>query len=239
VNRDQPAPHAGEAVEHRYTLDDFERLFEGYGLEVRGTVAGFDVYPPASGQQTPLAERIGRYAYELVAAVDDELHRQGRDLEAKHWVIDAERGRQVQRRQTTAASLDREAPTERLQGAFDVHYVAVDVPATIETGTVVQGRLTLENRSWRTWASAEPAPVLASYHWWRPDQVELERDGLRSPLPKPVAPGETVTLAFRVRAPERPGRYLLAVDVVEEGVAWFSDAGVAPLTMRVTVRPRR
>jgi hypothetical protein len=47
-----------------------------------------------------------------------------------------------------------------------------------------------------------------------------------------------VTMAFRVRAPERPGRYLLAVDVVEEGVAWFSDAGVAPLTVRITVRPR-
>jgi len=47
-----------------------------------------------------------------------------------------------------------------------------------------------------------------------------------------------VTIAFRVRAPERPGRYLLAVDLVEEGVAWFSDAGVAPLTVKVTVRSK-
>jgi SAM-dependent methyltransferase len=233
-----PAPHAGEAVEHRYTLDDFERLFEGYGLEVRGTVAGFDVYPPASGQQTPLAERMGRYAYELVTEIDDELRRRGRDLEAKHWVIDAERGRVVARRRAaTTQSSHTETPAVRLQGAFDVHYVAVELPATIEAGTVVHGRLTLENRSWRTWASVEPAPIQASYHWWRTDQVELARDGLRSPLPKPVAPGETVTLAFRVRAPERPGRYRLAVDLVEEGVAWFSDAGVAPLTLRLTVRP--
>jgi SAM-dependent methyltransferase len=233
VTASAPLPHAGEAVEHRYTLDDFHRLFEGYGLEVRGTVAGFDVYPPASGGAAPLAERTGRYAYELVAAIDDELYRSGRDLEAKHWVIDAERGRSVARRQPPPVSHD-DPPTDRVQGAFDVRYVGVELPSTMEAGAVVQGQLVLENRSWRTWASAEPAPVQASYHWWRTDQVELERDGLRSPLPHPVAPGETVTVAFRVCAPERPGRYLLAVDLVEEGVAWFSDAGIPP--MRLTVR---
>jgi len=85
------------------------------------------------------------------------------------------------------------------------------------------------------WAGDAPAPIRASYHWWRPDRVEIERDGLRSPLPHPVGPGEQVTLAFRFRAPDQPGRYLLAVDLVEEGLAWFSDAGVPPLAVPITV----
>lgn len=235
---DAPArPSAGEAVEHRYSLEDFERFFAGFGLEVRGTVAGLDAYPPAAEQVTPLRERLGRYAYELIAQVDEDLFRLDRDLLAKHWVVYAERGREGTRRRVPVQAADR--PEEAaLRGAFDVRYVAFEGPDTIEAGTVVNAGLTIENQSWRPWAGDVPAPVRVSYHWWRPDRVEVERDGLRSPLPRTVEPGTQATIAFRLRTPDQPGKYLLAVDLVEEGLAWFSDAGVPCLTVPVTVTRR-
>jgi len=232
-----PTPHAGEAVEHRYALEDFARFFAGFGLEVRGTVAGFDVYPPAAEQVTPLRERVGRYAYELVTQIDEDLRRLDRDLLAKHWVVYAERGREGTLRRVPDPP-DAADGGGTVRGAFDVRYVALEVPPVVEKGTIVHAQLTVENQSWRPWSTDVAAPVRASYHWWRPDRVELERDGLRSPLPHVVEPGEQATIAFRVRAPELPGRYLLAVDMVEEGLAWFSDAGVPCLVVAVTVRDR-
>jgi hypothetical protein len=40
-----------------------------------------------------------------------------------------------------------------------------------------------------------------------------------------------VVVEARVPLPEGPGRYELFVDVVEEGVCWFSDRGSAPLAL--------
>jgi hypothetical protein len=199
-------------------------------------VAGFDTYPPAAEQVTPLRERLGRYAYELITQIDEDLRRLDRDLLAKHWVVYAERGRETTRRRVPAQP-EAGAADATLRGAFDVCYVALEAPSVVEAGTVVHAQLTIENRSWRPWSPDAPAPVRASYHWWRPDRVELERDGLRSPLPHAVAPGAQATIAFSIRVPDQPGPYLLAVDMVEEGLAWFSDAGVACLAVPVTVTP--
>ena len=40
----------------------------------------------------------------------------------------------------------------------------------------------------------------------------------------------------RLKAPETAGDYLLELDLVEEGVTWFSEVGVPPLRVRVDVR---
>jgi len=50
-------------------------------------------------------------------------------------------------------------------------------------------------------------------------------DGTRSPLPRDVPPGDEVTVRARVRAPDRPGRYLLWWDLVHEHATWFSERG--------------
>ncbi|MET0555794.1 MAG: aminotransferase class III-fold pyridoxal phosphate-dependent enzyme [Vicinamibacteria bacterium] len=48
------------------------------------------------------------------------------------------------------------------------------------------------------------------------------------PLPRPtVRPGERVTFAVEWMAPARPGRYRLAVDLVEQEVAYYSQRGFA------------
>jgi hypothetical protein len=226
--RMRPAPpspaaaDAGEAVEHRYPLEDFQRFFAGFGLDIRGTTAGFDRYPPDPYGQPPLREAFGRATYEALVAVEDALYARDLDLHAKHWVIHAERG--APDRLRTPAPLSRAGDPPRLQGAYDVDYVSLDAPASAAAATTMLCALTLVNRSWRAWAP----PILASYHWLDPKGAVVVQDGARTPLPRPVAPGDTCEMTLRVETPLKPGRYLLAVDLVEEGVTWFSEAG-APL----------
>ena len=50
-------------------------------------------------------------------------------------------------------------------------------------------------------------------------------DFFRAPLPCPVAAGRTVSFEARFRLPDRAGRHLLRLDLVDEGVAWFEQHG--------------
>lgn len=54
--------------------------------------------------------------------------------------------------------------------------------------------------------------------------------------PPALAPGDALRLDARVLVPEAAGRYELFVDVVEEGVCWFSDRGSAPLALPLESR---
>ncbi len=51
------------------------------------------------------------------------------------------------------------------------------------------------------------------------------------PLPRAVAPGETVSLKIEHAAPRRPGRYTLKFDLVDQHVCWFEEVGSEPLAI--------
>jgi O-antigen ligase len=73
-----------------------------------------------------------------------------------------------------------------------------------------------------------------AYHWYDTGGRKLE-DGRRTVLPRDIGPGETVALRAEVQAPSAEGRYVLAWDMVQERVAWFSDRGVTPAAVPVQV----
>ncbi|MGI8492829.1 MAG: class I SAM-dependent methyltransferase [Acidimicrobiales bacterium] len=58
----------------------------------------------------------------------------------------------------------------------------------------------------------------------RQEQMTIHDDG-RSRLPGRLDPGDTARVPIRVHTPTRPGRYLLQLDVVQEGVSWFASNG--------------
>ena len=80
--------------------------------------------------------------------------------------------------------------------------------------------------------------VSASYHWLDTLGNPIVWDGVRTPLPRPVEPGERVELALHVRAPIPPGRYRFALDLVAEHRAWFAEVGYGGPAAEVDVRPR-
>ena len=55
------------------------------------------------------------------------------------------------------------------------------------------------------------------------------------PLPHSVAPSETVRLRIRTPAPQQNGRYVLKLDLVNQHVCWFEDAGSDPLTFEFSI----
>jgi SAM-dependent methyltransferase len=233
-----PSPESGRAIENRYPEDDYRRFFAGFSLEIVGTVAGFDVYPPAPTHASDWRAQMMTAAYDAIVRIDCDLYTRGLDLHAKHWAIHAVRGPSPKSPRETRAPIDRQDAVElRVQGSFDAAYPNAAIPSELPPGQDVTVEVTIRNLSWRPWTSdAAGRPVLISYHWLDASRRTVDYDGLRTPLPRPLAPGDECVAAVRVKTPAQPGNYLLEIDLVEEGVSWFSAAGVPPL--RVTVRVR-
>lgn len=243
-----PAPEttasetAGRAVEHRYPLEDYQRFFSAFDLTVHGTIFGFDAYPPQPAYESAWRARAMAASYDLLAEVEAEMIARGRDLAAKHWTISARRaagrGRLVR---PDSASLDRASPSTeadvpRVAGPFDAAYRDPVIPSSIGVREIVHAEVTIENRSWRAWRSdVADAPVHLSYHWLDSRGRVVVADGLRTPLPRAIAPGEATKVAFRVEAPGSPGEHLLEIDLVEESVSWFTAGGVAGLRVRTQI----
>jgi SAM-dependent methyltransferase len=225
----------GEPVEHRYTVEDFRRFFAGYGLQVRGTISGIETYPPSPELESRSRERFGRLGYELYAEIDETLRARDLDLFAKHLVIYAERG---------AADDLRSRPEEPknvpwvtdIRGPYDVVWLSYDGPREASVSREFLAQVRLRNASFRSWSSDDPdRPDYLSYHWLNRDGSFVEFDGPRTPIR--ALPGAEVELSVQVRAPAEPGRYVLALDLVQESRTWFSGAGSPCL--RIPFRARK
>jgi hypothetical protein len=227
----------GEPVEHRYTIGDFQRFFDGFGLAAQGTIAGFEGYPPDPYAAVPLREQFGKITYDTLVAIEELLVAENLDLHAKHWAIYAERGAAHNLRTPRALNPNDSEPPMRLQGPYDVEFISYDGSPTASPATTVLAAVSFRNKGWRTWSSADPnAPVYLSYHWLDRTGAIVVEDGLRTPLPHAVPPGDTCTMSCRVEMPAKAGSYTLAIDLVDEGVTWFSRAGARVMKVDVEVR---
>src|SRR5690349_15343151 len=94
-------------------------------------------------------------------------------------------------------------------------------PREIDDAQAAFYQITLTNRSDQTWSSQEPNPIHVAYHWYDDRGQVAYYDGQRTRLPRAVAPGESVEVSLRVHPPALPGRYILEIDMVHEGVRWF------------------
>ncbi|HXG77272.1 MAG TPA: hypothetical protein VNJ53_11935 [Gaiellaceae bacterium] len=122
-------------------------------------------------------------------------------------------------------------------GPLAVRWLACELEEP-RAGVVGRARVVLENAGSAPWRSRGRAGVQASYHWLDPLGNPVVWDGLRTALPREVRPGETVELELRVLAPRPPGRYRLALDLVEELRFWFREVGSYAPELDVAVAPR-
>ena len=232
-----PPSAAGEAVERRYTLDDFGRFFHGLALDLRGTVAGLESYPPGARAVDPVRERFGELQYQLYRDIDAWLFERDLDLHAKHWLIVAERGGRT-RNVVLSRAAGGHPSNARVAGAFDVRYGDYDGPREATPGEQIMATVSITNDGWDEWSSAVDPAVFVSYHWLDQHGRVVLFDGERTPLPRVVAPGSTCRASIAARAPATPGRYRFAIDLVREGVTWFSQAGHPCLEIPFRVTPR-
>lgn len=95
--------------------------------------------------------------------------------------------------------------------------------------------VTVANTGAVTWPAAGANPVHVSYHWIAADGTVVVWDGARGVLPADIAPGQSAVVSVPVTSPEQLGSYILRIDLVQEGVAWFSGQGVAPRDFAINV----
>ncbi|MBC7333014.1 MAG: hypothetical protein H5T85_00880 [Actinobacteria bacterium] len=91
-------------------------------------------------------------------------------------------------------------------------------------------KIEITNTSDFTWKSIGNNMVRIGYHFYGQDVAYSEYDNTtRTPLPKDVAPGESITVEVLINDIKEKGIYVIQIDPVLEGKFWFSAKGVPML----------
>lgn len=112
----------------------------------------------------------------------------------------------------------------------------VSGPETAEPGAKVDIRVELRNASSEIWRPAKVSGIMLANRWLNTEgEVVNSADG-RTPLTVELAPGASTTLILQVNAPMRTGLWTLELDMVDEGVTWFSSQGSPTARLDIVVR---
>ena len=122
-------------------------------------------------------------------------------------------------------------------GPLAVRWLGYRLPE-FRAGAAATAEVLLRNAGTATWRTRRDVGVKLSYHWLDDRGNAIVWDGPRVDFGGPVAPGDEVEVALTIRAPQPPGRYRLAFDLVEELRFWFAEVGSSPLELDAEVLPR-
>lgn len=101
-------------------------------------------------------------------------------------------------------------------------------------GAITHTPLSVTNTGRLTWRATPPNAWALGYHWLGgAGQTVLQWDTPTIPLPRDVAPGETITVSAPITLPAA-GEYVLLWDLAQPSGAWLG--AVAGLTTRTLVR---
>ena len=130
---------------------------------------------------------------------------------------------------TTSAAGTTPPPPPPATSGYGAAYDVTSVPTSLPTEMRALVAVTLTNSSSFAWGPG----INLSYHLYDGSGKLLTWDGLRTPLA--IASGQTATVKAQIADPAVAGTYTLKFDVVQEGVAWFSDKGIGPASRTVNV----
>jgi hypothetical protein len=116
--------------------------------------------------------------------------------------------------------------------------LAIDPPASLHPGEKVDIRFKVKNLGNSIW----PAVGTKDFRYqinmgdrWIGFGTRLEDN--RAAMAADLPPGHEAEMKLTVNAPLQPGDYTLEIDMVHEGVTWFSEKGARPLHLNVHVAP--
>ncbi len=93
-----------------------------------------------------------------------------------------------------------------------------NVPAKLLAGQVFDARVVIRNAGAAAWDRKRTA---VGYHWYHLDGTQMQWDCPTTPITSDIRAGWPVVTTARIKAPEHDGRYILAWDVMIDGV-WLS-----------------
>jgi SAM-dependent methyltransferase len=114
--------------------------------------------------------------------------------------------------------------------------LAAEAPAAVAAGAEFPLSLRVRNTSDQQWSQALVGPLAAGNHWLdSTGELMLVQDDGRAPLLQEVPPGLEWPLLLTMRSPAQPGRYIVEIDLVHEGISWFQHKGSATLRLPIEV----
>jgi len=107
---------------------------------------------------------------------------------------------------------------------------------TVSPGEQVTIPVTVKNLSTEVWRASDKSGITLANRWLDKNGKVVEWVDGRTPLPHDVAPNAVVNLTLTVTVPKKSGRWVLDLDLVEEGIAWFQERNSAPSQVQVMVQ---
>jgi len=123
----------------------------------------------------------------------------------------------------------------------DISYAAQyndggNTPNYLDPGQEFEIKVKVKNNGFLLWGFSGQNRIDLGTHWINRDTGEVAIwDGDRGLLTYDVSHNEITAVNIKIKAPGKPGRYILQYDMVHERVAWFSEKGVIPLEVNVDV----
>ncbi|MGH9904738.1 MAG: hypothetical protein ACRD8U_04030 [Pyrinomonadaceae bacterium] len=114
-----------------------------------------------------------------------------------------------------------------------------DPPAVMPIGVKQEVNVRVRNAGNRLWLQRERTgskyQISLGNHWLDTDGRVLRNDDGRTTLRNDLGPGEEVELTLVINTPQRPGDYVLEIDMLQESVSWFGAKGSQTARLRVRV----
>ena len=99
------------------------------------------------------------------------------------------------------------------------------IPPVVVASSYTRASLLVRNSTPRVLSSFGDHPVHLSYHWLNRNGRVAVFEGARSEISPPLGSGRKLMYEVAVTAPDTPGDYILRLTLVQEGIAWFDNAG--------------
>jgi acyl-CoA synthetase (AMP-forming)/AMP-acid ligase II/acyl carrier protein len=106
---------------------------------------------------------------------------------------------------------------------------------TLAPGAPAEIDLDLANDGVADWEAFDSSGISVGNRWLSLDGEKLVWSDGRTPLKQTIRAGGQGAVTINVKAPPGSGRYLLEVDLIEEGPRWFGEKTSSPLQIPVVV----
>lgn len=126
-----------------------------------------------------------------------------------------------------------------VDSGFKAQITVANPPVKLARGQRQELTVRVKNTSSATWPMQGRAgdglyQVNLGDHWINTEGKDVKVDE-RLALPRAVKPGEEVEMSLTIVAPVKPGNFTVEIDMVQEGVAWFTQKGSQPERLKIKV----
>lgn len=130
-------------------------------------------------------------------------------------------------------------PTSGLKAQIRLGKLPAILPAGASRAITARVKNTSECAWLTRWMPDGRFAIQLGNHWLDANGNMLQASDGRVQLPRDVQPGEEVEMSLVIRAPAAAGAYILEVDMVQEGVAWFKSHGSATAVASLEIQEGR